>query len=77
MTAPPQGNARRDDFQGGATELALCALGAVEDELGRFVDVLVAAEMSLPALLVCRQPAGFALGAAGDDRDLVGAHLNP
>jgi hypothetical protein len=37
-----------------AAELSLRALRAVEDKLGRLVEVLVAAEVRLPALFVGR-----------------------
>jgi hypothetical protein len=42
------------------------ALRAVEDELGGLVEVLAAAEVRAPGLLVGRQPDGLALGALRD-----------
>ncbi len=47
-------------------ELALGALRAVEDDLGRLIEMLVAAEVRLPALLVGREPDGLAFLAFWD-----------
>jgi len=43
----------------GAAELPFSALRAVENDLGRLVAMLVAAEVRLPALLVSREPDGL------------------
>src|SRR4051812_18213023 len=55
-------------------ELALSAARAVEEDLGRLVEMLVATQVGAPALLVGRQPCGLALGAARDEYDAFGVH---
>jgi len=47
-------------------ELSLGAVGAVEEELGRLVEV-VAAVVGAPALLVVREPPTVAFRAAEDE----------
>ena len=58
----------------GAAELPFSALRAVENDLGRLVAMLVAAEVRLPALLVSRKPDGLALNALAEQSDALGAH---
>ena len=58
----------------GAAELPFSALRAVENDLGRLVAMLVAAEVRLPALLVSREPDGLALNALAEQSDALGAH---
>src|SRR6185312_6685955 len=58
----------------GAAELPFSALRAVESDLGRLVELLVAAEERAPALLVGREPDGLALNALGDQSNALGAH---
>ncbi len=58
----------------GAAELPFSALRAVENDLGRLVAMLVAAEVRLPALLLSREPDGLALNALAEQSDALGAH---
>ena len=55
-------------------ELRLRTLRAVEDKLGRLLDVLIDAEVGVPALRVRRQPHGPAFRALRDQRDALERH---
>ena len=55
-------------------ELRLRTLRAVEDKLGRLLDVLIDAEVGVPALRIRRQPHGPAFRALRDQRDALERH---